>query len=542
MARRRREVEVCDPTRRARRRLCRSRLRVRVSRLALQARPARSSWPATLELAPRRSGGDRGAASTSTRRTAARPSRWPTRTRAASSATRRATMPGAWSRRPASRVTASAPRRSARCTRTSSSSTAGRPRRRRARRSATTCEPPSRDRFGVELALRDRVRRRLGRGGAARMSAQRLRVGVFAGGRSAEHEVSIASAEAVLRAIDRDRFEPYLVYIDREGRWLLPDGPAPELGTSDRWPGCSARRRPAEEVAQLRAHRGPRCPRPSDDGAARGPRRGPLAGRRDRRRLPRRPRALRRGRDAPGLPRAGRHPVHRRRRAGQRGGHGQGRLQGPHARARPAGGRLHLVSAPRVAAGAGARRARGRRDDRRPHRRQAGAPGQQRRDDASSTTLDELPAALDEAFRYDSKAIVEALRRGRPRARVRGARQRRPDRLRARRGALEPRVLRLRGEVRRRGWPTVEPRADVDPDLAARLKELSLAAYRAVDGAGLARVDFLVTADEAYHQRDEHAARLHRHEHVSRSRRSWPACRSTELIARLIELALERDR
>ena len=34
---------------------------------------------------------------------------------------------------------------------------------------------------------------------------ERLRVGIFAGGRSAEHEVSISSADAVLRAIDRDR-------------------------------------------------------------------------------------------------------------------------------------------------------------------------------------------------------------------------------------------------------------------------------------------------------------------------------------------------
>ena len=57
----------------------------------------------------------------------------------------------------------------------------------------------------------------------------RLRVGVFAGGRSAEHEVSVASAEAVLRAIDRDRFEPSVVYIDRDGRWMLPNGPAPRL-------------------------------------------------------------------------------------------------------------------------------------------------------------------------------------------------------------------------------------------------------------------------------------------------------------------------
>ena len=66
------------------------------------------------------------------------------------------------------------------------------------------------------------------------MTARRLRVGIFAGGRSAEHEVSVASAEAVLRAIDRDRFEPFVVYIDRHGRWMLPGGPAPELGAEAR--------------------------------------------------------------------------------------------------------------------------------------------------------------------------------------------------------------------------------------------------------------------------------------------------------------------
>ena len=61
----------------------------------------------------------------------------------------------------------------------------------------------------------------------------RKRVGVFAGGRSAEHEVSIASAEAILRAIDRDRFEPYLIYIDAAGGWHLPAGPAPLLGPDE---------------------------------------------------------------------------------------------------------------------------------------------------------------------------------------------------------------------------------------------------------------------------------------------------------------------
>jgi len=39
----------------------------------------------------------------------------------------------------------------------------------------------------------------------------RLRIGIFAGGRSAEHEVSVSSADSVLRAIDRDRYEPFLL-------------------------------------------------------------------------------------------------------------------------------------------------------------------------------------------------------------------------------------------------------------------------------------------------------------------------------------------
>ena len=52
---------------------------------------------------------------------------------------------------------------------------------------------------------------------------KRLRVGVVFGGRSAEHEVSVASARNVLEAMDRDRYEPVLIGIDREGRWLLDD-------------------------------------------------------------------------------------------------------------------------------------------------------------------------------------------------------------------------------------------------------------------------------------------------------------------------------
>ena len=47
-------------------------------------------------------------------------------------------------------------------------------------------------------------------------------------------------------------------------------------------------------------------------------------------------------------------------------------------------------------------------------------------------------------------------------------------------------------------WPTSLPRAEVEPELAARVKELALAAYRAVDCAGLARVDFLVPPGAVY--------------------------------------------
>ena len=47
----------------------------------------------------------------------------------------------------------------------------------------------------------------------------RTRVVILFGGRSAEHEVSILSARNVLAALDRTRFEPVLIGIDKQGRW-----------------------------------------------------------------------------------------------------------------------------------------------------------------------------------------------------------------------------------------------------------------------------------------------------------------------------------
>jgi D-alanine-D-alanine ligase len=54
---------------------------------------------------------------------------------------------------------------------------------------------------------------------------KRLRIGVIYGGRSGEHEVSVASAAAVIGHLDRQRFEPVAIRIEKDGRWTLPDRP-----------------------------------------------------------------------------------------------------------------------------------------------------------------------------------------------------------------------------------------------------------------------------------------------------------------------------
>jgi D-alanine-D-alanine ligase len=54
-------------------------------------------------------------------------------------------------------------------------------------------------------------------------ASAKIRVGIIFGGRSAEHEISILSARNVLEALDRSRFEPVLIGIDKTGRWLAQD-------------------------------------------------------------------------------------------------------------------------------------------------------------------------------------------------------------------------------------------------------------------------------------------------------------------------------
>jgi D-alanine-D-alanine ligase len=50
---------------------------------------------------------------------------------------------------------------------------------------------------------------------------KKTRVIILFGGRSAEHEVSLLSARNVFLALDRDRFDPLLVGIDKQGRWRI---------------------------------------------------------------------------------------------------------------------------------------------------------------------------------------------------------------------------------------------------------------------------------------------------------------------------------
>jgi D-alanine-D-alanine ligase len=323
----------------------------------------------------------------------------------------------------------------------------------------------------------------------------RLRVGVFAGGRSAEHEVSVASAESVLRAIDRDRYEPYLVYIDRAGRWHLPAGPAAELGESS-LAGLLGIETPTEHSARLREAEESLVPL-DPDRAALAPRVAL--------------RSLGEAIDVAFL------AVH--------GPYGEdGTLQGF----------LELAGIPYTGAGVLAS-AVGMdkvvfKDLMRGHgipvvpyawyRRSAwtDAPAPILRDVierlgertvvkparlGSSVGMslvhgpDELPAAMNEAFRYDTKVVVEAY--------VAGARELECGVL----GNDDPIVFEP-GEVRSHkewydyeskytaGLADVHPRAEVDPELARRLREMALAVYRAVDGAGFARIDFLVPPDAVY--------------------------------------------
>ncbi len=61
------------------------------------------------------------------------------------------------------------------------------------------------------------------------MPKRKIRVGVIFGGKSGEHEVSLLSAQSVMRALDKARYDVVPVGITHEGRWLTTGDPLAAL-------------------------------------------------------------------------------------------------------------------------------------------------------------------------------------------------------------------------------------------------------------------------------------------------------------------------
>ena len=54
--------------------------------------------------------------------------------------------------------------------------------------------------------------------------AKKLKIGVLFGGKSAEHEVSLQSARNVIKGLDKNKYEVIPIGINKDGRWLLNTG------------------------------------------------------------------------------------------------------------------------------------------------------------------------------------------------------------------------------------------------------------------------------------------------------------------------------
>jgi D-alanine-D-alanine ligase len=72
---------------------------------------------------------------------------------------------------------------------------------------------------------------------------KKLRVGVIYGGRSGEHEVSLASAAAVFQNLDPARYDAVPILIGKDGRWTLPQEPPKQMKAADVIAGHAARGR-----------------------------------------------------------------------------------------------------------------------------------------------------------------------------------------------------------------------------------------------------------------------------------------------------------
>jgi len=82
----------------------------------------------------------------------------------------------------------------------------------------------------------------------------RRRVAVLFGGRSAEHEISVLSARSVMDALDPERYDAVAIGVTRDGRWLLMPAVPPALpaGEHAELPGVTP-----DSGAEVALHREP---------------------------------------------------------------------------------------------------------------------------------------------------------------------------------------------------------------------------------------------------------------------------------------------
>ncbi len=350
------------------------------------------------------------------------------------------------------------------------------------------------------------------------MAGPKLRVGIIFGGRSAEHEVSIVSAQGVMAALDAQRFRAVPIGVTRQGTWLTPA-------------------QTEQALAALRLERLRSLEEPLGDGILY--RVQALA-------------ALRRVDVVFPL-------IH--------GTNGEdGTLQGF----------LELAGVPYVGAGVAASALGMDKALQKAVFRQHGLPvaddvvifGHEWRGDSVATSRqieaaipypcfvkpanggssigtakarsrEDLDAALEEAFRYDRKALVEAAVQGRQ-VEVAVLGNEEPE-------ASPVGEITFAGEFYDYHAKYEDPStqlhipADIPEPVAQRARQLAIAAYQAIDCAGLARVDFFLTPDGRLVLNEVNTIpgftpmsmypKLW--EHVGLSYR--------DLITRLIELALERQ-
>lgn len=354
------------------------------------------------------------------------------------------------------------------------------------------------------------------------------RIVVLFGGRSAEHEVSVISARSVLDALDPERYEPIPIGVTKRGRWrLMPAGP-PSLPAGGR----------AAELADVGASAGEEVALDQEPGAQ-----ALVAGDGSRTEI-----------DVV-------FPV----------------MHGPFGEDGAIQGFLEMAGVPYVGAGVLASAVGMDKAVQKVLFAAAGIPvvehevvhEREWEEDAEGVEAraehlgfplfakpaalgssvgitrvhgpSELRAALEEAFRYGRKAVLERA--------VQDARELEcavlgnDDPVASVAGEIVPRGHEFYDYdakyVDERGADLLVP-ADLAPETLEEVQRLAIAAFRAIDGAGMARVDFFLTRDGRLLLNEVNT--IPGFTSISMYPKLWEASGVPypELVDRLVELAIER--